>query len=169
MCTPGLHHYTSIRLLFIADFHHIDLAFYPEKGTAERQGAPPLPCSGLRGNPLGPGYLVVICLGNGRVRFMAPCRAYPLVFVIDPCGCAKIFFETIGPVKRGRAPQQIFFQDFLRDINFPVLAYFLLNKRHGKNGGQVLRSNRFSCSGMQWRFQRGGQVGQYIIPLARQF
>src|SRR5512143_717755 len=69
--SPGVHHQTAVRFLIIADSDHVDLAFETEEAASEAEGASPLTCPGLRGDPLNSKDLVVIRLWNGSIGFMA--------------------------------------------------------------------------------------------------
>ena len=71
----------------------------PNWEQAKDEGAAPLSGPGFGGHFLNPENLVVICLGNGGVRFVASRRADAFIFKVDPCRRIQMLFQerVLGP------------------------------------------------------------------------
>ena len=100
---PRLHHDPPVGLLIIADPHHVDLQSRPNWLQAKESALPHWPAPVSVVEPLNPRHLVVICLGNGRIRFVAPRRAHALVLEVDVGRCSEKLLQRIGPGKEGSA------------------------------------------------------------------
>ena len=96
---PGLHHDTAVGLLVVADLDHVDLELDTEETAGKRQGAAPLTGAGLGGDPLGTLFLVVVCLGDGRIRLVAAGRAGAFVLVENLGRGIQSFLQTVGAVQ----------------------------------------------------------------------
>src|SRR5512134_3294 len=159
-----LHEHPAVRLLVVADLDHVDLRFESEKGGSQRERGAPLPRSGLGGDRFPTGHLVVVGLGHGGVRLVAPRGAHPLVLVVDPRPGADRRLQPRRPVHRRRPPQCVDFPDLLRDRDEPLPGHLLLDERHGEERGQVVRGNGLSRPRMQNRRRRVGHVGDDVVP-----
>src|SRR4030042_3236171 len=82
VCSPGVHHETTIRFLIITDPHHIDLTLQSKETTSKTEGASPLASAGLCRDSFDPKNFVVIGLRNGCVGFVTSRRAHPFILVI---------------------------------------------------------------------------------------
>ena len=67
---PQLHHALAVRLLAAGNLDHIDGAFQTEHGTGQGQRTAPLAGAGLGCQAADAGLLVIVGLGDGRVRFV---------------------------------------------------------------------------------------------------
>src|SRR5439155_18880295 len=127
----------------------------------------PLAGARLRREPRDLLLLVVVRLGDGRVRLVAARRAHTLVLVVDARGRIERLFEAAGAVERRRPPQPIDIPDLLGDRDPPLLAHLLLDELHRKERRQVLGPDRLAGAGMERRGQRGLEIGLDVVPLRR--
>ena len=134
LCSPGVHHQPAVRLLIIADFHHVHCAFHPEKFACQRQRASPLPCSGFGGQTLDAGLFVVKGLRHRGVGLVAASRAGSFVLVINMSRGIERLFQLPGAVKRRRPPQPIDVKHLPGNINFRLRGKFLMIRDMGKMG-----------------------------------
>ena len=80
---PGVHHHAAVRLLVIADPHHVDRALQPEQLAGEGERAAPLARAGFGGQPADAGALVVVRLRDRGIRLVAAGGTGAFVLVID--------------------------------------------------------------------------------------
>ncbi len=165
--SPGLHHQLSVRLVLVADLHHVDLALQAELPARQRQGAPPLARARLRGEPLHALALVVVRLGNGRVRLVASCRADPFPFVVDAGGRLERLLQPVGPVERRGTPEPVDVSDRFGNRDPAVLADLLRDEAHGKQRRQIVRPDGPHGPRMDHRRKRKRKVRLEVVPLSR--
>ena len=139
---PGLHHRAAIRLLLVADPHHVDLALQPEHLAGEGHRAAPLPGAGLGGDPVAARRLVVIGLGHGRVGLMAPGGTDALVLVEDACGGIQGALQPVRAVQRGGPPEPVGGAHLLGDGDEALGADLLPDQGHGEQRRQVAGPDR---------------------------
>ncbi len=163
---PGLHHVFAIRLLLIARFDHVHLAFKAELGTGEGQRRAPLARAGFRREAFYARRLVVVGLGDGRVGLVAACGRQALVLEIDPRRRLERFFKAIRPLKGGRTPLEQNGENLFRYVDPALRGHFLLYEVHGKHGGKLFGGDRFPV-GAAGRLQGPGQVRRQVVPLSR--
>src|SRR5919108_4968321 len=100
-----LHEDAAVRLLLVRRLHHEDLTVDPEEPARHRQRRAPLAGSGLRGQPLGAGLLVVEGLRHGGVRLVAPRPRDPLVLEVDPRRGLERLLQSGRAMQRRGAPE----------------------------------------------------------------
>src|SRR5208283_1265659 len=141
-----------------ADPHHENPALEAEHRTGHTEGASPLAGPGFSRQPLNAEGLVIVSLGNRSIGLVGAGRACPFVLVVNLYGSAQGLFEVARADKRRGAPYKVFFKYRLRDV-YPALGGdFLLDQVHGKDRGKIIRTNRFTRSGMKRRTHRRGHV-----------
>ena len=164
---PGVHHHAAIRLLIVADAHHVHRALEPKELAGERQRAAPLAGAGFRGQPLDAGALVVIRLRNRGVRLVAARRTGAFVLVIDMRRRIQQLLQAARAIERRGAPQAIDVHHFAWNIDQRLGRKFLLDQFHRKERQQVLRRQRRACPGMKRRVHRFRQRRQNVDPHGR--
>ena len=164
---PRLHHDPAIGLLLIRHLHHVDLALQAEHLAGQRERRAPLTGAGLGRQPRDLFLLVVVGLGDGRVRLVAAGRAHALVLVVDAGRPADGLLQPPGAVERRRPPQPVDVADLVGDLDPALLADFLLDQLHGEQRRQVGRPDRLLGAGVQHRRRRRLEVGLDVVPLGR--
>ena len=164
---PDVHHALAVRLLLVADAHHVDHALEVEEFGRKRQGAAPLAGAGFGGQPPGALRLVVEGLGHRRVRLVRPGRAASLVLVIDPGRRLELALQADCPHQWRRAPQSQRLLDRQRDIDVALLGNLLLDQLHREERCQVLRTNRLPGRGMKRWAPRKREVRLDVVPASR--
>ena len=90
-------HRTAVRLLIVAHAHHVHLAFEAEHLTRQAQRASPLSGTRFGREPLDPGLLVIVGLGDRGVGLVAACRAHAFVFEVDLRRGVQFLLEAASP------------------------------------------------------------------------
>ena len=142
----SLHNGAAERLLLIAYLYHIHGAVYAELhgGIAERTA--PLASSGFSGEVGDALFLGIVCLGDGRVEFVASGRAHALVLEVDVCRGAQGCFQLICSYQRGTAVCGILLTYGFRDGDPLVcLVQFLVGAGLAEDGIEVLGLQRLLC------------------------
>jgi hypothetical protein len=93
--------------------------------------------------------LVIVRLGNGCIRFVASGRANAFVFVVNLGRGIEGFLQSACAIKRCRSPLTVDGLNLVRNLNPTFLADFLFNQAHGKEGSQVIGSDRLPSAGME--------------------
>jgi hypothetical protein len=119
---PGVHHHAAVRLLVVADAHHVDRAFHAEELAGQRQRAAPLSGPGLGGQPLDAGALVVVRLRHRGVGLVAAGRAGAFVLVIDVRRRVERLFQAARAIERRGPPQAVDIHHLARDIDLRLGA-----------------------------------------------
>ena len=164
---PGLHHRAPVRLLVVGGADHPDLAVDAVLRAGEGQRAAPLPGAGLGGEPLGALGRVVVRLRDGGVRLVRPGRRHALVLVVDPRRGVQRLLQPVRPVQRGGPPQPVDVQHLVRDGDVGVGRHFLADQLHREQRREILRAHRLARPRVQRRGRRRGQVGDHVVPPAR--
>ncbi len=165
--TPGVHHQAAVGLLVIADPDHVDLALQAEETACEAEGASPLTRTRFGCNSFDAEDFVVIGLGDGCIRFVAPRGAHSFILVVNPRRGPQGLFQGIGSLERRGSPDKKLFHHLFRNVDPSLLAHFLFNQIHRKHGGQVFGTDRFSCRRVDDRLKRTRQIGLDVVPLPR--
>ena len=162
---PGVHHHAAVRLLVVADAHHVDRAFQPEQLAGERERAAPLAGAGLRGQPLDARALVVIRLRDRGVRLVAAGGTGAFVLVID----VRRRIQQLSPGgARGRAawratgdrcpsPRREYRSSGFGENSCSINSI-------GKSGSRSCGVNGARVCGMKRRVQRFRQRRQNVDP-----
>src|SRR5882724_436647 len=82
-------------------------------------------------------------------------------------GCAEGFLQAPRAEQGCRPPQFIDFAYFVGDVDVTILADLLHDERHGEQRGEVGGANRLMCAGMQYRWQRTGEISLNVVPVTR--
>jgi len=162
---PDVHHHAPVGFLVVADPDHVDSAFQAEHLAGHGKGAAPLSGPRFRGETLDAEYLVVIGLGNGRVRLVRPRRAVSFIFVVDLHGGVEKLFEIPGPEEGRGTPQNVFFENRFGDVDPALRRSFLLDQVHGENRGEILRFHRLAGRRVERRVHGRRQVRHDVVPL----
>ena len=141
---PDLHHALAVRLLLIANPHHVHHALEVEDPGGKGEGAPPLARAGLGRQSLGALGLVVKSLGDRRVRLVRTGRADPFVFVINLRSGLELPFQPGRAHQGRRPPQSQRLLHRLRDVDVAFLGDFLLDQLHREQRRQILRADRLT-------------------------
>ena len=162
-----LHEDPPVRLLVVArpDHVHLDLEVEDRPGEGER--APPLAGPRLGREPGHAFHLVVVRLGQGRVRLVAAGRAAALVLVVDVGRRIERLLEAVGAEERARPIQPVGVADRFRDLDLAVLADDLLDQLHREQRRQVGRSDRLAGAGMEDGRRRDREVRGDVVPGTR--
>ena len=168
LAAPDVHHRTAVGLLLVADLDHVDLALDVEHLAGERQGTAPLAGAGLGRQPVDALLLVVVGLGDGRVRLVAARRAVALVLEVDPwpASSAPAPGSSPGPAAwAARWPSTSRISSGI-SIHRSWLTSCLISSI-GKDRRQIVRADRLLGARVQHRRQRFGQVGLQVVPRRR--
>ena len=166
---PGLHEHAAVRLLVVAHLHHVHLHLEAEERAGEGHGGTPLPRPRLRRDPLSSRHLVVIRLGDGGVRLVAPRGTDALVLVVDLRLRPDGLLEPKRAEHRSRPPEGVDVPDRLGDRDLPLRRHFLLDQRHGEQRGEIAGADRLAGSGMEHRRRRVRHVRHDVVPGFRYF
>ena len=72
-----------------------------------------------------------------------------LEFVIDLCGCAELFLQTVGADKRRRTVHLIEIADFLRNLEVRrIIIQLLRHQLLAENAGELCRRHRLVGGGI---------------------
>ena len=139
-----LHEDPAVGLLVVAGADHEHLDLEPEYRSGERERAPPLASTRLgreAGHALG---LVVVGLGERRIRLVAARRAPALVLVVDVGRRAERPLETMRSIQRAGSVQRVGVADRVRDLDLPFRRDDLLDQLHREQRRQVAWSDRLA-------------------------
>src|SRR5436190_10608093 len=167
LSAPGLDQRAPVRLLFVRDLHHVELALEADQLAGEREGAPPLPRAGLRRQAGTPFPLVVKGLRYSRVGLVTPGRADALVLVEDARAGPDRLLEPSSAEERRRPPEAVELQHLVGDGDLRLLAHLLPDQLHRKERRQIVRPNRLPRPRMQHRLRSRGHVGANVVPTPR--
>ena len=163
----GLHERPPVGLLIVGDPDHVDLDFQAEQRAGEGERGAPLPGAGL-GRKLGYAlFLIVERLGDRGVRLVAAGGAHALVFVENARARSERLLEPPRAIERRRTPQAIDVAHGRGNFDLPLGADLLADERHRKERREVAGTDRLAGAGMQHRRRRGRQIGDDIVPGAR--
>ena len=163
----SLHQRPAVWLLVVGNPDHVDLDVEPEEGAREGERRAPLAGAGLGRELLHALGLVVKGLGDRGIRLVAAGRAHALVFVENARAGSERLFESMRPVKRGRAPHAIDVAHRSRDLDMPLGRHFLTDEGHGEQRSEVGGADGLAGAGMQNRRRRRRQIGDDVVPGAR--
>ena len=104
-----------------------------------KRGAP-LAGPGLGGQPVDALDLVVVGLGDGRVRLVAARRAVALVLEVDPGRGLQCRLQVRRPHQRRRPPDGVNPADFLGNLDPTLAAHLLLEQCPGEDPRQLGRA-----------------------------
>ena len=162
-----LHQHAPIRLLVVADAHHVDLDLEAEERAGEREGRAPLAGSCLGRQALHALGLVEVRLGDGRVGLVAAGRTDALVLVVDVGRRLERRLQAVGAIERRRPVEGIGVAHRTGDLDLALGAHFLADEGHGEERREVGGPDRLARAGVQHRGRRRRQVGRDVVPDAR--
>ena len=161
---PRLHHVAPVRLLVVADAHHVDLHVDAEELPGERERAAPLAGARLRRDPLHAGFLVVEGLRDRGVRLVAAGGAHSLVLVVDLRRRAERLLEAVRAIERRRPPQLVDVTHGPGDLDPALARHLLLDERHREERGEVGRADRLLRPGVEHRGELERHVRLDVVP-----
>ena len=163
--TVGAHDFTTERFLFVANLDHINNQVEIEISTCHGERRAPLTCTGFGRNALEALFFGVVCLGNGGIELVRSARVVAFEFVIDMCGSAEFFFETIGADERGRTIHLVKVADVVWNWEFAgVVVEFLLDEVSAENGFEFFGFHRLTGSGIDEGRRFFLHVGADVVP-----
>ena len=162
---PALHHRPPVGLLVVAGPDHVDHALQPEQAAGHRQRRAPLAGAGLGHQPLDPGLLVRVGLGDRAVWLVRAGRRDALVLVVDLGRGIELALEAVGPVQRRGPPQLVDLAHRLGDLDLGLGRDLLRDQRHREDRRQVVRPGRLHRPRVERRERVAGQVGDQVDPV----
>ena len=164
---PRLHHDPAVRLLLVADPHHVDLALQPEHLAGERERRPPLAGSGLGRQALAAGLRAVEGLRHGGVRLVRPGGRDALVLVVDAGAGAQRLLQPAGAVERRRPPHPVDVQHLLRHGDLGIGRDLLEDDVHREQRRQIVGPHGLAGARMERRLRPVRHVGRDVVPVPR--
>ena len=159
------HEDAAVRLLREAHLHHVDPQVHLELLARERQGAPPLPRARLRRQAVDAADLVVVGLGYGRVRLVAPRGGNALVLVVDARRGSQRLLEAVGADQGRGAPEGEDLHHGLGDVEEPLGAHLLLEEGPGEDAQHLVGGDGLPRGRTDGGSHGGGHVGEDVVPL----
>ena len=131
----------------------------------------PLSSSSFSGDLFGARFFVIKDLSHSCIGLVGSRWRASFVFIENLHILRQLqgFLPTTGAEQGWGSPQLQHFSDRLWDIDLSLCTHFLLNQRHGKQRGKVIRQTWTQFSGMQRRWQRHLEICLDVVPCFGQF
>ena len=143
----------------------VDRCLEVNQARGIRERGAPLPCAGLRRDPLVPFAFRIPCLRQGRVDLVAARRTVEFRLVVEVRGSPESLLQARGS-DQGSGPSRLDVEvlDFLRDVDPSLRRVLLPQALRQEEFGQRLQPGRPGLRILRRR-QRFRQVGQDVVPL----
>ena len=169
-CTVGAHHFAAERLLFVRNFHHVNLAVQSEEGAGHRKGGTPLACTRFSRHALEALLLSVVCLSDSGVELVRTRGVVAFELVVDVCRSAESLFEEVSANERRRTVHLVERADVFRNFDVSgIVIEFLLDEFVAENRLQIFESHRLAGSRVQKRSGLLLHIGTDVVPCLREF
>src|SRR5918996_5839277 len=143
-----LHHRATVRLLLIAGGDLPDLTLEVEQCARERQGAAPLPRTGLGGQAADALGSVVVRLRDRGVGLVRARRTCALVLVVDLRGRPESALEAMRAYERRGPPQAVDVSHRFRDVDEAFARDLLHDQGHREERREVIGTDGIQTTWM---------------------
>ena len=161
----GLHHDAPVRLLVVADLHHVHHALEPHETARARQRAAPLTGPRFGRESLHPLLFVDVRLDERGIQLVAADRADMFRLVVNVRRRVEHGLECFCSEHRCGTVQAIEVPHLVGNLNIRILRHLLRNQPHREDGRQHLGTDGFARARVQRRLKRRRQVRDDVVEV----